>query len=669
MCGIAGYWHRESTETPSLMRDTITRMTRSLARRGPDGAGVWIHPKEGIALGHRRLSIRDLSPAGHQPMSTSCGRYTISYNGEIYNSDEIAGELNRFHGVSFKSHTDTEVLLYACAVWGIRGALEKLIGMFAFALWDEAEGKLFLCRDRLGVKPLYWGWSGPVLLFASELKALAAHPLWQADVNRDAVAELLRCCYIPAPLSIYKGIQKLRPGHLLEISRQGSVCDEVFWSARETMLRCSSERFEDSDEALASRLEALLKDAVRRRMVADVPLGTFLSGGIDSSLVAALMQSQSSRPVKTFSIGFEHDEYNEAPYARAVARHLGTDHTEQMMSSRQAWDIIPHMPQVYDEPFADSSQLPTYLLSRLTRGSVTVALSGDGGDELFSGYGRYFNFIERFPNGDCPVWKKRLAFSLARVLSPGQWDGLSRVVPERFRPANFGARLHAFAKRSSMPPGALYRLIGLGHWPDPLAMVPGSAYVPSIFDDERLSSELPIPIERMQFLDSVHYLPDDILVKVDRASMAQGLEVRVPLLDHRVYEFAWHLPYKAKVRGGKGKWILREILRRYVPENLFERPKMGFGVPIDHWLRGPLRDWAEDLLEPSRMRQEGFLEPDTIQEIWKKHLAGPESYHYWLWDVLMFQSWFRSARRPSEASDGFRDTASLECVNASAKEA
>ncbi len=650
MCGITGYWDNANGGEAALMRRTVTRMTQAMHRRGPDASGVWIHPREGLALGHTRLSIRDLSPAGHQPMTTSSGDYVLTYNGEVYNSEELRAELFKERAIAFRGTSDTEVILQACAAWGVERAVRKMIGMFAFAFWDNHERKLYLVRDRLGIKPLYWGQFGKLFIFGSELKAFLQHPGWKDEINRDAAAELMRCCFIPAPLSIYKGVYKLRPGHMLQVTSDGNVQDTAYWDARDVMRRGTVDRFTGTDEECITELETLLKDAVKKRMVADVPLGAFLSGGIDSSLVAALMQAQSSIPVKTFSIGFEEPEYNEAPYAKAVAAHLGTRHTEEIMMPRQAWDIIPQMGEFYDEPFADSSQLPTYLLSAITRKHVTVALSGDGGDELFAGYERYFNFSARFPAGDVPSWKKKLVKTLAPVLPAQSWDRLVRLLPPRFRPVNFGMRLHGFAKRASMTSSALYREIGLGHWPDPEALVIGSHQRPSIFDDIALERELADPIERMQFLDSVCYLPDDILVKVDRASMAHSLEARVPLIDHRVYEFSWRLPASMKVRDGKSKWILRQILGKYVPSALFERPKMGFGVPIDHWLRGSLRGWAEEMLDPVQMRQEGYLNPLPIQEIWKKHLEGPLSYHYWLWDVLMFQSWLRG-RGASRNSD------------------
>lgn len=647
MCGIAGFREFGGGRSVDSMRSVITAMTNAMYRRGPDSGGVWIHPRLGLALGHRRLAIRDLTPHGHQPMESACGRYLLTYNGEIYNAEDLRAELESREGIRFRGASDTEVLLYACAAWGVEAAVKKLIGMFAFGFWDEKEGRLTLARDRLGIKPLYWGRANGLFFFGSELKALCRHPGWEKKINRDAVAELMRCCYISAPLSIYEGVWKLLPGHLLEVDGHGRYRDTCYWDAREVMLSGISKRFAADEEELIGRLDALLRDSIKRRMVSDVPLGAFLSGGIDSSVVAALMQHQSPVPVKTFSIGFEESEYNEAPFAKAVAKHLGTEHIEEYMTIRQAREILPSLAEFYDEPFADSSQLPTCLLSMMTRKYVTVALSGDGGDELFAGYGRYFNFIEKFPGGRCPFWKQALARTFAPLLGPEQWDRLVSLVPARWRPANFGLRFRGFAARSSLTNSEVYRQIGLGHWPDPTALVIGSRETPSIFGDRSLDKEIPDIFEKMQFLDSVNYLPDDLLVKVDRASMAVSLEARVPLIDHRIYEFTWHLPPHLRVRGNEGKWILRQVLYKYVPKELVDRPKMGFGVPIDHWLRTHLREWAEDLLAPERLRREGYLDPDIVTPVWQRHLNG-ESYHYWLWDVLMFQSWLDAKDRLSE---------------------
>lgn len=651
MCGITGFWDFGATPNVGRMCDVITKMTNAMYRRGPDSGGAWIDPKIGLALGHRRLAIRDLSVTGHQPMTTPCGHYVITYNGEVYNAEELREELRRDHGITFRGTSDTEVILHGCACWGVENTVKRLIGMFAFAFWDGRERKLTLVRDRLGIKPLYWGKFGDLFLFGSELKPLCQHPDLPKNINRDAVAELMRCCYIPAPLSIYEGIEKLRPGHFLEIDTKGRIKETCFWDARRVMNEGGANRFAADDQELIDELDRLLRDSVKRRMVSDVPLGAFLSGGIDSSLVVALMQSQSGRPIRTFSIGFNESEYNEAHHAKAVARHLGTSHTEEYMTPRQAWEIIPKMAEFYDEPFADSSQLPTYLLSMITRKHVTVSLSGDGGDELFAGYGRYFNFLEKFPTGACPAWKRTIARCVARLLTPDQWDRVVALIPRQYRPAKFGERLHGFAGRSELASSALYRQIGLSHWPCPVKLVKGAREVSSIFDDRSLEKEVPDMMERMQFLDSVSYLPDDILVKVDRASMAVSLEARVPLLDHRVYAFTWRLPGDLRVRNGQGKWILRQVLSKYVPRELMERPKMGFGVPIDHWLRGPLRDWAEELLAPDRLKRQGYLVPEIIEPIWKKHLCGDGDYHYWLWDVLMFQCWLAGKDLPPTFPD------------------
>jgi len=660
MCGITGYWDFKAAQNVETMRGIITAMTNTMYRRGPDSGGAWINPKAGLALGHRRLAIRDLSGTGHQPMATSYGRYVITYNGEVYNAEELREELHHDHGIRFRGTSDTEVILHGCAIWGVEATIRRLIGMFAFAFWDAGKRKLTLAKDRMGIKPLYWGIAGNLFLFGSELRPLCRHPGWEKRINCDAVAELMRCCYISAPLSIYKGIEKLRPGHLLEIEAGGKANDICYWDSRKVMNEGLANRLVASDQELIDALDSLLRDSVKRRMVSDVPIGAFLSGGIDSSLVAALMQAQSDTPVRTFSIGFEEDEYNEAHHAKVVAKHLGTRHTEEYMTPRQAWEIIPSMGEFYDEPFADSSQLPTYLLSAITRKHVTVALSGDGGDELFGGYGRYFSFLEKFPEGRCPEWKRKIAQSVAPALSPKNWDRLIQFLPSRFRPAKFGIRLNSFANRSNMPPSLFYRQICLGHWPEPTKLVTGAREIESIFDDRCLEKEIPDTMERMQFLDSVNYLPDDILVKVDRATMAVSLEARIPLIDHRIYAFTWHLPRHLRIREGQGKWILRQVLYKYVPRKLVERPKMGFGVPIDHWLRGPLRAWAEELMKPERLRHEGYLDPDIVTPVWQRHLSGKENYHYWLWDVLMFQSWLASKDIPVVLPGGANINVSVE---------
>lgn len=634
MCGIAGFWEHNSRRSEQDRQHVIERMTATLVHRGPDDGGTWCDA--GLALGHRRLSILDLSPAGHQPMLSACGRFAIVYNGEIYNAEELRADL-RTIGSVFRGRSDTEALLEGCAAWGVEATVRRCIGMFAFALWDRVQHTLWLVRDRLGIKPLYWGQLGETFAFASELKALKNHPDWAGQVNRDAVAALLTYCYIPGPLSIYEHVHKLQPGHILELREGSTPRIKPYWSALDVMLSGASHRLEDiSDHEAEGALETLLRDAVKRRMVADVPLGAFLSGGIDSSLVVALMQAQSSSKIRTFSIGFEEASYNEAPYAKAVAEHLGTEHTEMYVTPKQAWDVIPSLPDIYDEPFADSSQIPTYLLSKLTRDHVTIALSGDGGDELFAGYTRYFMGLDKYA-GISPFQNslRSLLHGSVRLLNRETWDHLGRFAPSRWR-HHLGNRLYCHTEWRR--PEDYFRDSYLTHWPDATAIVPGSSLPQTIVRDASHYRKLPWLCERFQYMDIAAYLPDDILVKVDRASMAVALEARVPLLDHRVFEYAWKLPRRMSIRDGKGKWILRQILYNYVPPALIERPKMGFGVPIDEWLRGPLRDWAESLLDENRLRSEGYFDPAPIRGMWQRHLAG-EGWHYFLWDILMFQAW------------------------------
>jgi asparagine synthase (glutamine-hydrolysing) len=647
MCGITGYWNFQVDETPEAMRSRIVPMTNSMLARGPDSGGVWIDPAGGLALGHRRLAIVDLSPAGRQPMSTPDGRYVICYNGEVYNHAPLRAELEAL-GAQFRGYSDTETLLYGCALLGVEATLTRLTGMFAFAFWDRIKRRLTLARDRLGIKPLYFGKFGSLFLFGSELKPLVLHGGWSREINRDAIVGLLDNCYIPAPMSIYQGIYKLRQGYLLEVDAQGRAVEHRWWNALSELQRRRKAGLNCPDKEMEDRLDALLRDAVKSRMVADVPLGAFLSGGIDSSTVAALMQAQSDRPIRTFSIGFEEEAYNEAPYAKAVARHLGTLHTEEYMSARQAWESIPNMAEFYDEPFADSSQLPTYLLSRITRKHVTIALSGDGGDELFCGYRRYFDFMHAFRRG--PAWRRLLIRALGNHVSEKNLNRLARLLPGGIRPPDFGRRVVAAAAKLALTPADFYRRQIFFNWPEPEAMVRGGRKPVHAYTEECRAGAIPDPVTVIQFQDTVNYLPDDILVKVDRASMAVSLEARVPLIDHRVCAFAWSLPPRMRMRDGRGKWILRRVLYRYVPEKLIDRPKMGFGVPTDVWLRGPLRDWAENLLAPERLRREGFLEADMIYPIWQRHLAG-DNYQYWLWIALMFQAWLERWNKPFTAED------------------
>ncbi|MDO9372333.1 MAG: asparagine synthase (glutamine-hydrolyzing), partial [Gammaproteobacteria bacterium] len=561
MCGIAGIRGEPGANASAA----VEAMTAALVHRGPDDSGVWVDAAAGVALGHRRLSILDLSSAGHQPMSSHCSRYVIAFNGEIYNHADVRKELEAADPtIRWRGHSDTETILTAVARWGVVPALKRMAGMFAFALWDREKRVLHLVRDRLGEKPLYYGWLGRTLVFASELKALRVHPQWRGEIDRGALVLLLRHNYIPAPHSIYQGIRKLMPGTILSVRADGS-CEEVhYWSARETAERGASEPFAGSEAEAAEALERLLSRSVGRQMVADVPLGAFLSGGVDSSTIVALMQAQSPRPVKTFTIGFNEEAYNEAEHAKAVARHLGTDHTELYVTPQEAMDVIPRLPELFDEPFADSSQIPTFLVSRLARQHVKVSLSGDGGDELFGGYNRYFwgRSIWR-KIGWMPRGLRGLIAGGLRTLPPQSWDLIfqrcAAVLPGKLRQRSPGDKLHKLAGILAVDsPEAMY--LGLvSHWKDPATVVLGASE-PTVLTDRNRWANLEDFTQRMMYLDTVSYLPDDILVKVDRASMGVSLESRVPFLDHRVVECSWKLPLSMKIRGVHGKSLLRQVL-------------------------------------------------------------------------------------------------------------
>jgi asparagine synthase (glutamine-hydrolysing) len=646
MCGIVGILGGAEGQSSNIA--LLQKMANAIKTRGPDDAGYWTDGDCRVGLGHRRLSIVDLSPAGHQPMVSGSGRYVIVFNGEIFNHVACRALL-AIGGSVWRGHSDTETLIAGFDEWGIQGTLERCIGMFAFAVWDRELQILTLGRDRMGEKPLYYGWQGAgrqaTFLFGSELKALKAHSAFEAGIDRNALCLLMRHNYIPAPYSIYQGIAKLEAGCLLTVSLAQPEPKIVrYWSAAAVAMAGCAAPFSGTPEQAVDALELLLKSAVQQQMMADVPLGAFLSGGIDSSTVVALMQAQSSRPVKTFTIGFNEEGYNEAVHAKAVAKHLGTEHTELYVSPQQALDAIPRLPALYCEPFSDSSQIPTFLVSQLARQQVTVSLSGDAGDELFCGYNRYvlanklWKNISLLPSGSRSLVARGLT-----ALSPSRWNAmlspLKNVFPASLRQANVGDKLHkAAGVLASGSVDALY--LGLvSHWEDPASIVIGGAEPPTLLTGNVPRLEGLDDIQRMMALDALTYLPDDILVKVDRAGMGVSLEGRVPFLDHRVVEFAWSLPQSMKLRDGVGKWVLRQVLYRHVPKELIERPKMGFGVPIGDWLRGPLRDWAEALLDEARLRQEGYFHPAPIRQKWAEHLSGARNWQYHLWDVLMFQAW------------------------------
>jgi len=643
VCGIVGYWDERDADLT-----IVRKMANALQHRGPDDSGAWISTDRKLALGHQRLSIIDLSSAGHQPMQSPCGRYTLVYNGEIYNHQDLRIALQKETGqVVWQGHSDTETLLAGLLHWGLKATLKRLNGMFAFGLWDDVERTLTLARDRLGEKPLYYGHSGATFFFSSELKGLMQHPSWNGKVNRNALALYMRHSYVPAPFSIYQGVSKLPPASFIVITNFGQSVSspETYWDL-DKIAAAGRSGSNFLPELAIDELEHLLGDAIARRMTADVPLGAFLSGGIDSSLVTALMQAGSAQPVQTFTIGFGEHTHNEAHHARAVAAHLGTDHTELYVSPEDAMAVIPKLATIWDEPFADSSQIPTYLLSAMARSAVKVCLSGDGGDELFYGYDRYpstyrsWRVLKYIP---LPV--RRLLASLMRKMPGAPIERLLQLLPKQLQIPQLADRLPKLANLVTQKQGALYYQWAMSHWKDPASLVLDSEERLTRFHAQAQLSQLHSLREQMMYLDCQTYLPDDILTKLDRASMAVGLEARVPLLDHRVVEFAWRLPHSYKERRGQGKWILRELLARHVPRRLFERQKMGFGVPIEQWLRGPLRDWAEDLLAEQRLRDQGYFAPAPIRTMWQEHLAGTRRWHYYLWDVLMFQAWLGESQK------------------------
>ncbi len=604
VCGITGFW-AFGGGAPEPMRDLVSRMSACLVHRGPDSDGIWVDAPSGVALGFRRLAIIDLSPAGAQPMRSASGRYVIIFNGEIFNFLELRKRLESEGAApSWRGHSDTEVLLACIEAWGLERAVRASIGMFAFALWDTRENTLALVRDRAGVKPLYVAITERSVLFTSELKALGPHPDFDRSIDPEAASLYAQYRYVPAPRSIYRGVEKLLPGSILTISGPGKIERRRYWNATEVAIERAAQRFQGSDSDAVAALDELLADSVALRMIADVPLGVFLSGGIDSSLVAALMQRNSATPIHTFTIGFEDPRHDEARYGREVAQHLRTNHDELYITAAEALALVPEMPRIYDEPFADSSSLPTYLVSRLARRSATVALSGDGGDELFAGYHHHF-----------------LGARLERRV---------RAIPAPLRPI-LGRALRAIPRTRAFgralvenDPIATY-LRGMSSGTSSGAHSSSIATTPSL-----------TPIEAIMLHDFRTYLADDILVKVDRASMAVSLEVRTPFLDHRVVEFAWSLPLAMKIRDDRGKWILKTLLRKYLPDHLIDREKQGFGLPLAQWLRGPLRAWSEELLA----KPEEPFDATRVRDLWRRHLAG-ENHERELWTVMMFEAWRR----------------------------
>ena len=654
MCGLTGFW-QPCDFYPGSAEAIAEKMAERIIHRGPDDRGVWIDKSCGIVMAHRRLAILELSQAGHQPMVSASGRYVIVFNGEIYNHLDLRKELG---DAAWRGHSDTETLLAGFEGWGIETTLKRTVGMFAIAVWDREGKTLTLARDRIGEKPLYYGFQKNTFLFGSELKALKAHPDFMGEIDRDVLCLYLRHSYIPAPYSIYKGIKKLLPGHYIQFFLASGLHDsreaipQTYWNMAEVAEKGQSHPFAGSDADAITILDEQLKQAIGLQMISDVPLGAFLSGGVDSSTIVALMQAQSSRPIRTFSIGFDEKSYNEAEYAKAVAKHLGTDHTERYVSPKEAMQVIPRLGCMYDEPFADSSQIPTFLVAQIARMHVKVSLSGDAGDELFGGYNRY---------ALADIWKKidwvpfgvrRAAGRLINSVPASIWENIFQFVSKfRALPSNMSDKLGKFSTRLESVDGIgdlYYSLVS--EISEPNRVVIGAKEPGTWLTEKGLKTKFLNPKLQMMYMDSMTYLPDDILVKVDRAAMFNSLETRVPFLDHRIIDLAWSLPLSMKIRNGQSKWILRQVLYKYVLKEFIERPKMGFGIPVGEWIRGPLKDWAEGLLDGARLKKEGFFDPVYIRSRWQEHLSGKRSRLSFLWTVLMFQSWLEGQKQAELAA-------------------
>jgi len=646
MCGITGFYSHSKLS----LKNDIIKMNSVISHRGPDTTGVWENKNFGIFMGHQRLSILDLSIAGQQPMKSKSERYILTYNGEIYNHLEIRKEIEEKNfNIIWKGNSDTETLIEAIDLWGIEKTLKKIVGMFAFGLWDQKENCLTLVRDRMGEKPLYFGWQGKnsnkAFIFASELKALKVHSNFEKEISRDALALQLQFNCIPAPYSIYKNIYKLLPGHYLQLKKTDLEKNllpksKSYWSLKETAILGLKNLKPINIQIIKDELEVILKNTIKQQMISDVPLGTFLSGGVDSSLVAALMQSQSSQPIKTFTVGFNEEIYNEAQDAKKVANFLGTDHTEIYISEKQALDVVPKLPKIYDEPFSDSSQIPTYLVSELAKQKVTVSLTGDGGDEIFCGYNRYV-MSKKWWNKICLIPLPLRIFLADRIIAfnPDNWNYLSKIFMSSKNKNNLSHLMYKFSKvlRCKTLDGVYIKLVS--HIDNPTKFVLDSNNVDTRLSNYSFELNQFDDQQKMMIFDGLTYLPDDILVKVDRASMASSLETRAPFLDHRVIEFSWQIDQSLKLRNGQGKWILRQILNKYLPKNLIERPKKGFGVPLDSWLRGSLRDWAENLLDQKKLQEQGYFNSKLIRDKWTEHLSNKRDWQHDLWNILMFQAW------------------------------